>query len=461
MTDEIHNIEQLYNEFPYESFAFKESRPQHLFTLGTLFGLKPVPVENSKVLELACASGGNIIPMAFHSPSTQFLGLDLSKAEIEQGLQQITELNLKNITLRHQSINDFHEPNFKFDYIICHGIYSWVDNDTRHKILQICHDNLSENGIAYISYNTYPGWTIGNIVRDLLQYSLQTSNDPLSNVKVARSMLAFVYSGLADDASPYACLLRKEIELISHHSDSQFIHEHLATHNHALYFHQFMAQAKSHQLTFLGEAFLSTMYTDDLPLEFSQEFNNKDIISQGQYLDFIKNRRFRSTLLCHEGHKIKHSIDLLQLNQFYLQSNNEHEFIQFDELQKKELISAILQDSVNISSYPSDYCSEIPRFPAACPLARYQAQRQEFVTNRRHENIQLTPIMQILLPYLDGENDIESLIDIVGHYVSDNILVIVDKNNQPIVEEKARQQYIENITKDGLERLAKRALLLG
>ncbi len=145
-----------YNTTIYNSFPFSHTHPTHLFTLAKLFGLKPKPVEKSKILELGCAGGGNLIPMAYHLPQAEFLGIDLAEKQIEIGLKQIEELNLKNITLRQQSISDFSKSDGTFDYIICHGVYSWVNKEVREKILQICHNNLSKNGIAYVSYNTYP-----------------------------------------------------------------------------------------------------------------------------------------------------------------------------------------------------------------------------------------------------------------------------------------------------------------
>src|SRR5574338_996005 len=91
-----------YNAIPYHSYPFSHTHPTHLFTLATLFGLQPKAVEKARILELGCASGGNIIPLAMHFPNAECVGIDLAEKQIEEGLKHIEALNIRNINLRHQ-----------------------------------------------------------------------------------------------------------------------------------------------------------------------------------------------------------------------------------------------------------------------------------------------------------------------------------------------------------------------
>ena len=102
------------------------------------------------MLELGCASGDNLIPMALGLPNARFVGIDLSARQIEQGQRQISALRLTNIELRQYDIADVDASWGKFDYIISHGIYSWVPAPVREQLLAICRDNLAANGIAYV-----------------------------------------------------------------------------------------------------------------------------------------------------------------------------------------------------------------------------------------------------------------------------------------------------------------------
>ena len=56
------------DEVPNENLTFAQTHPDRLATTARLFGLQPPPIATSRVLELGCASGGNLIPMAFNFP---------------------------------------------------------------------------------------------------------------------------------------------------------------------------------------------------------------------------------------------------------------------------------------------------------------------------------------------------------------------------------------------------------
>jgi methyltransferase-like protein/2-polyprenyl-3-methyl-5-hydroxy-6-metoxy-1,4-benzoquinol methylase len=313
-------LEDEYNKTPYQSFPFSHTHPAHLFTIAKLFGLNPKPVDKARILELGCASGGNLIPMGFHYPTSECLGIDISHKQIDDGIQQIMDLGIKNVTLKHQSILDFSVKDGKFDYIICHGVYSWVDNEARDKILKICNENLAKNGIAYISYNTFPGWNMVNSVRELMMWHTKNLTDPVAKASQARSVLKFISDGLQEDKSPYATFLRNEIQLLSMHADSYLLHEHLSSYNDPVYFHQFMDKANSAKLSYLADAFLATMFTENLPPQFANELKKiNNIVTTGQYMDFIRNQRFRCTLLCHEDQKINRSLKTTDIENFYLQ----------------------------------------------------------------------------------------------------------------------------------------------
>src|SRR5260370_37085826 len=141
-----------YEEIPYSSNPFSYTHPDNLATVGMLMGMTPPSVERCRVLELGCAGGGNLIPMALALPESQFLGIDLSPRQIAMGQEVIDTLGLTNIKLRSMSIMDVKDDDGPYDYIICHGVYSWVPAEVQDKILTICNRNLGPTGVAYVSY---------------------------------------------------------------------------------------------------------------------------------------------------------------------------------------------------------------------------------------------------------------------------------------------------------------------
>ena len=308
-----------YDEMPYESYPYSQSSPEKLATLGRLFGMNPPKIETARVLELGSAAGGNLIPHAVHYPKGYYVGVDLSKVQVEDGQKHIKAMGLKNIELKHCSITDVDESFGKFDYIICHGVFSWVPEFVRNKIFEICNKNLSENGIAYISYNTLPGWNTVRTVRDMMMYHAKGFVSPLDKVAQARALLAFVKESLEGQDTPYAKMLSQEAELLSKQGDHYIRHEHLEDNNKQFYFTDFMADAAEQGLQYLSDIALSTMYLGNMKpsvIEKLQSLN--DIVKTEQYLDFINNRRFRSTLLCHGNVAINRALNNNNIKEFAL-----------------------------------------------------------------------------------------------------------------------------------------------
>ncbi|HXV73592.1 MAG TPA: class I SAM-dependent methyltransferase, partial [Sphingomonadales bacterium] len=182
-----------YDLVPYHSLPFAGTHPNHLAAIATIFGMKPPAIETCRILEMACASGGNIIPMAAYLPGCEAVGIDLSARQIEEGEKTIKALGLKNIELRCHGIQDISAKLGKFDYIIAHGVYSWVTDDVRKKIVAVCKENLTENGVAYVSYNTYPGWHMPQALREMMLYHTAAFKDHKARVGQARAFLRFLF----------------------------------------------------------------------------------------------------------------------------------------------------------------------------------------------------------------------------------------------------------------------------
>ena len=306
-----------YDEVPYASFPFVQSHPNRLATVATLFGMQPPAVESCRVLELGCASGGNLVPMAEQVPGAQFYGCDLSTRQVSAGQQMIAETGVTNVRLEARSILDITPELGTFDYIVCHGVWSWVPAEVRQKILEICRDQLSPQGVAFISYNTLPGWHFRGTIRDMMFYHSRKFGTPAERVGHARALLDFLVRSVQGDKSAYAVLLKSEMELLRTKSDSYLLHEHLETVNEPMYFYQFEEQLGANDLQFLGEADISSMLAQSFSTEVDQIIRrlSANIVEMEQYLDFLKNRTFRQTLVCHKGIRVERKPDERSLAQ--------------------------------------------------------------------------------------------------------------------------------------------------
>ncbi len=288
-----------YDEVPYESHPYAQTHPSRLATIATLFGITPPPVDKCRVLELGCAAGGNIVPMAEMFPESWFVGVDLSVRQIADGERIVRTAGLTNISLRHASILDVDETYGPFDYIICHGVFSWVPDVVREKILDICSKHLTPSGVAYISYNTYPGWHMRGMIRDMMRFHALRFESSDTRVKQARALLDFLTQSAPNDGGAYSTLLRSELEQLRHQADHYLYHEHLEDTNDPLYFHQFAALAEKHGLRYLGESRLTTMVSGNFTPEVQKTLQvvANDQVQAEQYMDFVRNRTFRETLL--------------------------------------------------------------------------------------------------------------------------------------------------------------------
>jgi methyltransferase-like protein/cyclopropane fatty-acyl-phospholipid synthase-like methyltransferase len=289
-----------YEEIPYESKPLYPTHPDCLATLATLLGMTPAPVPRCRVLELGCATGGNLIPMAATLPDSRFVGIDLSPRQIAMGREVVEALGLANVELLPLSIMDVDDRFGQFDYILCHGVYSWVPPEVQDRILTICARQLALQGVAYVSYNTYPGWHGRGVVRDLLSYHVRRFAEPQVRVQQARAFLDFLANSVPDQESTYGRLLREEANTLRPAADTYVFHEHLEDANYPLYFHEFIARAAAKGLQYLGESWYHTRF-DNLAPEVLQTLQqlSEDLIQFEQYLDFLRNRVFRRTVLCH------------------------------------------------------------------------------------------------------------------------------------------------------------------
>jgi methyltransferase-like protein/SAM-dependent methyltransferase len=311
-----------YDDLPYTSLAFPQTHPDRLATIARIFALTPPDIAACRVLELGCASGGNLIPMAFNLPRSEFVGIDLSRRQAEDGRSAIRDLGVRNIRIEAASILDVDESWGEFDYIICHGVFSWVEEAVQDKILAIAARNLTANGVAYVSYNTYPGWHLREMVRHMMRYHAGQFDEPREQVEQARALLTFLATA-SKDGGPYNQLLVGEAERLNRSPDSYLYHEHLERSNSPIYFHQFIDRAERAGLQFLSEAEISEMLTSHFPASVASTLEriSPDLLHLEQYMDFVRNRQFRQTLLCHDARRPRRALSSEVLNGLMLSSS--------------------------------------------------------------------------------------------------------------------------------------------
>jgi SAM-dependent methyltransferase len=266
-----------------------------------------------RVLELGAGDGGNLIPMAVTLPASTFVGIDLAGDAVARGREQAAALGAGNLELRQADLLDLPGDLGEFDYIIAHGVYSWIPPKPRNALLGACAQHLAPHGVAYVSYNAYPGSYLRDMAGDIMRFHVEGVAEPEARLGQARALMQLVIA--ANAGTPYAGVLRDHFERVLQHPDALLFHDDLAEVNTPVYFHEFVEHAGRHGLQFLSEARLQDSQLHSLPDDVARALDelSGDIIVREQYFDFVVNRMFRQTLLCRGDVSVARTLDTARL----------------------------------------------------------------------------------------------------------------------------------------------------
>ncbi len=522
-----------YDELPYPDLCYTQTHPGRLAACARLLGLAPAPVTNCRVLELGCASGGNLLPMAYALPKSTFVGVDLSSHQIAEATEAVTALGLTNIAFLELDIRALGADLGQFDYIIAHGLYSWVPPDARDSLLATCHANLAPQGVAYVSYNTHPGWHTLLGLREMMLYHTRHEQDSHERAEQARALIAFLSEATADERNQaygafiegYRALLEQQLQDARPRSDAALLHDELEEYNEPVYFWQFAEHAARHGLQFLVEA--------DFPLSMPQNLSDEvvsalqgicqTIVDTEQYMDFIRNRTFRRTLLCHDHVPVDRTLRTARVRELAVSTRAvrladepaephpeatryrgaDGSLFQTDHPLTVAALDCLVEGSpqampfaklvhaaaqrlgqetvadaeitrlaanllkaftyslalVELHGYTPAFVTTVSERPVASAVARYEARRSDRVANLRHERVHLDPLGRYVLPYLDGRHSREDLWALLDGLIERGSLRLQAEGDAPTSKETLREQVRKEL-ENTLGWLARAALLV-
>lgn len=307
-----------YNALPYPSFTFPQTHPDRLATLATAFGMQPAPPQRCRVLELGCGDGTNLLSFASVLPQSEFVGVDLSENHIRAAQAGKRELNLSNVEFHELDVTAISRERFgEFDFVVAHGLYSWVPDFVRARILDVYAETLAPNGVGYVSYNAFPGCHIRQMTAGMMKYHVRKLSEPLEKVRHATAFLNFLVE-TSDADSYFHQILQSEYEGVVERRMENIFHDDLAEINQPFYFYEFARELEKRDLQYLIEADITSAQTANLPAKVRQAIQSfsDDIVNQEQYLDFFRFRRFRQTLFCRRDINLDRDLSAINLNQF-------------------------------------------------------------------------------------------------------------------------------------------------
>ncbi len=484
-----------YEFINYESLSFADTHPDRLAVLGRVFGLQPPAIDTCRVLELGCAEGGNLIPMAWSLPNAEFVGVDLSAAQAAKGAETIAELGLNNIAIHHGNILDLSDQVGKFDYIIAHGVLSWVDTPVREKLMASIQELLNNDGLAYVSYNVNPGWRLRGVLRDLLLYHVRAVKHPVQRLEKAQELLKSIEPSLSNAGNTLSRFLAEQIKNLSSEDPSYLYHEYLEPTNQPMFFSEFVELANRHDLQYLCDTELFTMFASSLG-EKTAEFIGgfEELVEQEQYMDFLRGRGFRQSLLCHETATPDYDIDLTILEQLSVYADitgpnkvdlqqpvgesfttaNGESFTVNEPLIKAmlQILNEVYPNSVATGELRQLALQQLPllaaddsapqsqvwlgelfnlyangligvstqtkrcpdpdlNFPKANALVRLQAARgSKNLTSVWHRNLNIDSFAMRMIRYMDGTNSLDQIVDLLTKEANTGALVLQEGSPQ-------------------------------
>lgn len=510
-----------YDTVPYSSKPDRGRHIDRLASIAHLVGISSKNIHQARVLEIGCGTGKNLIAMAELLPKAEFVGIEPSEEEHSIAKETVESLGIENVTLLNESIENFHSEK-SFDYIICHGVFSWVSKTIQAEILRKIKALLSDAGLAMVSYNSYPGWHLRQSIRDLL-LSFDIKEEPaVERIKKARETLKSVQAAvLFDHDRPFSVLLHQEIERIAREPDAYLLHEFLANENHAYYYKDFCEAVKTHRLIAIGDARFFRMSINRLFQGDVASAAFKKILQLGTEVNSIEHvmdhlwfNVFRESILCHDTHTPTADIELEQIRTLsfcgflnydadakefkdikgitlkishpllektlHILTKNYPTFVSYPQLlllaqqaindrerdtsRDEDLLAGALlewmqRDIIDFSLHPPTCNDRVLAHPKTTPFIRKQAQESNVVVNLFHNSIDIGPLEQELLKLLDGVTDREVMAKHAYALISKGEGGIREDGVE-ITDPEKQKELLNGLVSETLETLRRAGLLV-
>jgi SAM-dependent methyltransferase/methyltransferase-like protein len=485
---------EAYDAVPYRGRAVSQTHPEVLGALAALHGLQPALPQTCRVLELGCAEGGNLLAMAGALPGASFVGVDGSARQIEDGERLRSAAGLSNVRLVHARFESFDGDGADFDYILCHGVFSWVPADVQDRLLALCRRRLAPHGLLFLSYNVYPGWHTRQMLREMLLFHVRAIEDRDERIREARGLVELLAKLAREERGTYRARLASMAESLADADDGYLFHEFLEDENHPLYLHQVARKASDAGLRYVASTTL--IWEAFPPPEVEAALAPlQDRVVREQYFDFLSDRTFRRSIFCRDDDVPSDPPDLERAKALFatararprdsepdVASDVPEEFVagpevritssrpfvkaafaalhdahpkslSFDELRNEALrrrgnadpdasdedLARLLARSfpaglVRLSTRPSPCAWPPPERPLATAFARVQAKEGAAVTSLLHRTVEIGDLDRLILGACDGSRGAAELARVLADAVERGDFSIAGEDGSPVAE---------------------------
>jgi SAM-dependent methyltransferase len=294
------SVADQYDGLPYEGHPDPVIHPDRMAAAAWLHGVSARPPAEARILEIGCATGAHLIPMAYELPGAVCVGFDCSSRQIDMGRAFAASVGVKNLRLEVRDIQQDHSDLGDFDYILAHGVFSWVPRETQDALLGLCQRHLAPAGVALIDYNVYPGWHMRELLRSLVSFHKTTRADLPALTGEALRSLEFISQHLFAPASPYGHMASHLYRWACDQPKNYLAHEFGSSQGNPILFSEFAERTNQAGLQILGDAQLTHVIPSSMAQVVQAHLDavaGDDVVRREQFLDFLRGREFRRTLL--------------------------------------------------------------------------------------------------------------------------------------------------------------------
>jgi methyltransferase-like protein/2-polyprenyl-3-methyl-5-hydroxy-6-metoxy-1,4-benzoquinol methylase len=496
------------------------TRLSSMETQAHMFGLPVAPASSARVLELFSGVGSNLTTQAVLYPDSQFVGIDPGSENIKASRRIAEQLGCGNVEYIEGNLEKTAEISEKFDYVICHQVISFLPEAQQGRLLAAIKSMLKPAGVAYLSFNVYPGWRMKEMVREILRFHTSTVTDTGQRMQHARALLASLAEQTSDNSS-YGLFLREANKHLQTQSDAFLAQEYLSSEQNPFYFQQLVSSAQVAGMQYLGETKLSLMMPQNLPPKTREAMQGLNLISQQQYSDFVRGTAQRYSLFCHFDESLNRNLQPSLMEPLHVNLRSKATWNNLDLTSEEAAEFAIGSATMQVKlplvkaalellneawpaavAFENLYASSLERIEAAEPaedsdvklsrntlagalslavhadileayktplaysgnletpevwkIARLQAGHGYFVTNRRMETVTLDALSCFLARNADGKTTMDALAEKVGQAIEKGELV-AKHDDQNL--DKVPMDQLQQVVTHVVNRLGEASLL--
>lgn len=179
-------------DIEYTSGFYRELAPTNMNFAALLRGFATPEANRSYTwLELGCGNGLSANALAACNPHSQFYAFDFNPVHIQNAQRLVRDAAIKNVSFFEDSFEEALRRDLpQMDYIVLHGIYTWVSRENREHIVALIRKLLKPGGVVYVSYNCLPGWGSKAPLRRLMtEYAARRGGPVTERVQAARDFI--------------------------------------------------------------------------------------------------------------------------------------------------------------------------------------------------------------------------------------------------------------------------------